>query len=140
MSCKTYFRFALVLPLLAALFLLGPQWSMPLRHDEFGVHGGLPLYLAMIPYGVFIAAFLAWSGRKSDESFMRAVWLAPLLSIPFGWAAWAVLNYDSQWALSRNCSLLELSWLAVAIAAAGYLYVLVAAAICRAMRRIGWLK
>ncbi len=143
MGYKTYYWFMLVFPLLAVLFILGPNWALPLRKDEAGIHVGLPLYLAIIPYCIFIASFIGWTWKTANKSFMRSVWLSPLILIPFALVAWAVLNYESQEAFSRNSSFLdflELLGMAVATLVLGYLYVLMVVAICKLLRFVRLMK
>lgn len=140
MSCKTYFRFMLVFPLFAVLFILGPNWIMVLRKNEFGTPVGLPLSLVSIPYCIFIASFITWTWKKADNFFMRAVRLSPLILVPFALISWAMLNYDSQEALSRNSALLDLAIIAIEVLVIGYLYILAATAICKLLKFVQLMK
>jgi hypothetical protein len=93
---------------LLAVAILSPNWAMPLYEDEFGTHLGLPLYLAISPYLLFIALYGVWAWKASPSLFTRTVWLQPLASMPFCLMSWGILNHDSQSEVSRNTSALDL--------------------------------
>lgn len=82
MSIRSYYRRALVLPLLL------PALTLPLVLLEVRVPDGLglaafllywSLLIGGIPYVLFAAGFLLWSRGRSDGEVRRAILLSPMV-------------------------------------------------------------
>ena len=123
MNYKSYYRLMSLAPVAAILLVLGPEWAMPQRKDEFGVHLGLPLYLGLLPYCVFIILFTLTTVNKNHQHFMRAVWLSPITIIPFALAAWVIMDYDKAAAIRDNFDLLTLLLVTISTSVIGYIYI-----------------
>ena len=140
MNYKVYYWLMLLAPLAVILLLLGPEWAIPQRKDEFGVHLGLPLYFGVMPYLGFLVWF-AWATlNKSYKHFMRAVWLSPILLIPFALATWAIMDYDKAAAIRDSFDPLGFGMVAVASAVIGLLYISSITSLCKLLHHIGYVN
>lgn len=140
MGYKAYYRFMSIAPLVIVLLVLGPEWAMPQRQDEFGVHLGQPLYFGVVPYCIFFILFEWVALNKSYKHFMRAVWLSPIMLIPFALTTWVIMDYDKAAAIRDNFDLLSLLFVAIAASVIGYIYISITVGLCKLLSFVGCIK
>lgn len=140
MDYKIYYRLMLLAPLVAILLVLGPEWAIPQRKDEFGVHLGLPLYVGVAPYCIFFMWFIWATLNKSYKHFMRIVWLSPILLIPFALATWAIMDYDKAASIRDSFDPLGFWMVAVASPVTGLIYISSITGLCKLLDHAGYVK
>jgi hypothetical protein len=85
MSTRSYYRWALVLPLALPLLSTGLMLldGMPSLVNAVNLYLYWSLLLGGIPYVLFATGFLLWSRGRSDAQVRRGILLAPLVFTPW---------------------------------------------------------
>lgn len=140
MTVRTFYQRALFAPVLLPLLLA------PLLLVDDGMRttaGGIIVYVAYsmvlggVQYVAFALAFARWMRGRPDAAIRRAVWLAPVVFLPFLLLPWLVVE-----AMNKPTNVAERIWNAVALLGGfgllfGYVYVLAAQATLALLERRG---
>lgn len=149
---KTWYYFALFLPLLFPLALLYTDEFLSPQINYTGLHPALRMgfefirsigfYLCSavifggIQYLVFLAGVIWWGRRKTSDDFGRYAWLLPILFTPICGLGLALQLTPQGTLLNRLNFGLSIALFSLPI---GYFYVGVTVLLTRILQAIGWI-
>ncbi|MCM0147176.1 hypothetical protein KCN56_01160 [Photobacterium galatheae] len=135
MTFKVYFRYALFIPFICGLIAMILEFCFGLAGGNFIVFiVMLSVLIGGFPYALFVACTFYWMRGRTDREVKKAMWLAPLIFLPFlSIAILLAIPPDSFY--SAGEAVLFLCFFGLIF---GYCYVLIAYAGWKIVQFSGW--